>query len=197
MSNTVPDVASPAVRPYCVWYPDIATEDTYREMVRCYPDMRYHAGRASAVAGYKTLYDELNLLPDVSIAEEARDNGHTAIFDSIASQPVRYTVMDDYTRSVILQNPRSGACLNGDTAVRSSLRRQWSGAGDDDASKYFSVNSYPFHWFNIQEDFNVDTFHWPPPGSSALQDDEVNLLHQPLPRDLPPINKDILILMAA
>jgi hypothetical protein len=33
--------------------------------------MRYQVGRACAAAGYFDLYKELDLLPDVSIAEEA------------------------------------------------------------------------------------------------------------------------------
>lgn len=121
MSNMIPDMASQEVVPYCIWYPDVATEDTYRKLYHRYPEMRYHIGRACAVAGYGKLYNELDLLPDVSIAEEARGNGKLDIFEHITSHPVRYTVMNDYQRSVDLQNPRPGACLNGDTAVRSSL----------------------------------------------------------------------------
>ncbi|KAK1474833.1 hypothetical protein CCUS01_05459 [Colletotrichum cuscutae] len=101
-------MAYQAVVPYCIWYPDVATEETYRKL-------------SCAVAGYGELYNELDLLPDVSIAEEARDNGKLDIFEHIMSQSVRYAVINDYQRSVDLQNPRPGAYLNGDTAVRSSL----------------------------------------------------------------------------
>ncbi|KAK2038861.1 hypothetical protein LZ31DRAFT_559243 [Colletotrichum somersetense] len=198
MSNTIPDMASPAEKPYCIWYPDVATEGTYRELVRRYPDMRYQAGRACAVAGYKKLYDDLDLVPDVSIAEEARDNGHADIFEAIVAQPVRYAVMNDYIRSMDLQNPRPGACLNGDTAVRSSMNRHASpeeieAASEDD----FALKSWPDHYFDIQEDANAGIRKWPWPGCSSLQAGDIDLLHQPLPRDLPPVNKDILILMAA
>jgi len=53
--------------------------------------MRHEVGRACAVAGYTDLYLELQLLPDVSIAEEARDNEGKgrAIFDEIMAQPVK------------------------------------------------------------------------------------------------------------
>lgn len=198
MSNTIPDMASQAVMPYCIWYPDVATEDTYREIVRRYPEMRYQVGRACAVAGYKTLFDELDLLPDVSIAEEARDNGHTDIFEAIVAQPVRYTVMNDYTRSVDLQNPRPGACLNGDAAVRSSLQphatdEEVEAATDEEGS----LHLYPDHYFDIQEDANAGPYKRPRPGCAVLKDGDIDLLHKPLPRDLPPLNKDILILMAA
>jgi hypothetical protein len=63
-----------AWHPYCIWYPRIAEEETYRQLVTVFPDMRYQVGRACAVAGYSQLYSELNLLPDPCIAEEAREN---------------------------------------------------------------------------------------------------------------------------
>lgn len=64
----------PRYQPYCIWYPDIAREDTYRELAERYPSMRYQVGRACAAAGYVDLYKELCLLPDISIAEEARES---------------------------------------------------------------------------------------------------------------------------
>ena len=126
MSNEVPDMASDEAKPYCIWYPEVASEDTYRRLVKAYPDMVYTVGRACAVAGYDKLYYELNILPEVSIAEEARDSasakaGSKAIFDHIMSQPVCYAVLDDYTRSANLNKPRCPAFMNGDTAVRSLL----------------------------------------------------------------------------
>lgn len=99
---------SPDEMPYCVWYPGLATEDTYRALARRYPTLRYQVGRACAVGGYLALYLELDLLPDVSIAEEARESGNdgsTAILKHIMSQPSRYAVMDDYERTVNLTSP--------------------------------------------------------------------------------------------
>lgn len=37
--------------------------------------MRYQVGRACAAAGYVDLYQELSLLPDVFMAEEAHESG--------------------------------------------------------------------------------------------------------------------------
>lgn len=131
-SNVIPDMNSPDEMPYCVWYPGLATEHTYRPPARRYPSLRYQVGRACAVAGYTALYFELDLLPEVSISEEARESGNdgsTAIFEHIMSQPTRYAVMDDYTRTVNLANPRAGACLNGDTAVSPPPDKR-SGDGD-------------------------------------------------------------------
>lgn len=83
------------------------------------------------------LVQELDLLPDIAITEEARDivvrdpenRGSHAIFDHIVAQPVRWQVMNDYTRHVELKNPpvaRHGR--NGDTAMVSTpaVRRDFT-----------------------------------------------------------------------
>lgn len=69
------------------------------------------------------VYRSLDLLQDVSIAEEARDNIKTggSIFNDIVPSPVRYAIMDDYTKTVNLEEPKAGVFLNGDTEVRSAL----------------------------------------------------------------------------
>ncbi|OIW33313.1 hypothetical protein CONLIGDRAFT_651942 [Coniochaeta ligniaria NRRL 30616] len=126
MSNEVPDMATDDVKPYCYWHPDTASEETYHQLVKRYPEMAYSVGRACAVAGYDGLYHKLDILPEVSTAEEARERsslmvGSKAIFDHIMRQPICYAVLDDYTRSINHQNPRSPAFMNGDTAVRSTL----------------------------------------------------------------------------
>ena len=86
------------------------------------------------MAGYVDLYHELDLLPEVAIAEEARDNeknGSIEIFNDILAAPTRFAVMNDYTRTVDTDTLLSGVCLNADTAVRSSLdrRREWEQDG--------------------------------------------------------------------
>ena len=50
----VPDVLDD--QPFCIWNPDIAHENTYRELARRHPAMRYQVGRACAAAGYASLY---------------------------------------------------------------------------------------------------------------------------------------------
>lgn len=74
MSNQVPNQMSESEQPYCIWHPDIATEETYRALALKFPTMRYQVGRACAAAGYYGLYKELDLLPEVTIAEEARES---------------------------------------------------------------------------------------------------------------------------
>lgn len=127
MSNRIPEMASYEECAYCIWHPETATEETYRRLARKYPQLRYQVGRACAIAGYKKLYSELDLLSDISIAEEARESGSADIFDSadiyrmIIAQSPFYKVLDDYTRTVNLDDPKEVTGINCDTAVRSSL----------------------------------------------------------------------------
>ncbi|KAK2019408.1 hypothetical protein LZ32DRAFT_633969 [Colletotrichum eremochloae] len=188
MSNQIPDMAHDEYKPYCIWYPDLASEDTYRELALRYPDMRYHVGRACAAAGYTSLYKELDLLPEVSIAEEARDNkqGGASIFEHIISQPVRYKVLNDYTRTANLEDPEAGVHLNGDTAVRSTLSGVVKSNHDPDYE----------HYFDIQEDGRIGEPS-DPSVHQTLEDEHIPLFYSPLPKDLPTTNKDVLIIMAA
>lgn len=220
MSNSIPDMPHDDV-PYCIWHPDTATEDTYRALVARYPGMAYHVARACAVAGYTGLYSELDVLPDVSVAEEARACGSKEIFESIMRQPVKYRIMDDYTRSVNLKDPRPSG-LNGDTAVRPTLdvkqkfgtpRGPEQGAesrddGDDDSndgdddlfgggSHLFPEPGFVSNTFNITEDMNIDDFSTPEEDAQAGDSAMADLLAKPLPPDLPEGNKDVLILAAA
>ncbi|KAF5574928.1 uncharacterized protein FSUBG_13988, partial [Fusarium subglutinans] len=54
----------------------IELRDTLRQLLKAHPTlfMRYKIGRACAAGGYEELYKELDLLPDVAMAEEARDS---------------------------------------------------------------------------------------------------------------------------
>ncbi|KAF3392436.1 hypothetical protein F1880_008907 [Penicillium rolfsii] len=91
MSNIIPDMQDSSTEPYCIWYPEPASEETDRELARQYPSMRYQVGRACAAACYTDLYKELDLLPDKSIAEEARNAAEDAeIYKIIMSAPQRW-----------------------------------------------------------------------------------------------------------
>ena len=77
MSNRVSDMNAPEGFPYCFWHPDIPGERMLRDLLERYPNnelLRYHVGRAYAAGGYASLCPELDLLPDVAIVEDARDN---------------------------------------------------------------------------------------------------------------------------
>ncbi|KAK2800702.1 hypothetical protein FQN50_008012 [Emmonsiellopsis sp. PD_5] len=215
MSDEIPDLDlnKPQHIPYCIWYPETAKETTYRELVHRYPWMKYHVGRACAVAGYYELYKELDLLPEVHIAEEARDNGHLNIFDDIMAAGKKYSIMDDYTRTVDLEKKPTVAWLNGDTAVRSYLElkrnfhnlavrdgdAKWKTCPENESllqshncdTSWFSFSHR--NYFDITEDQRVDEYT----SDESIKEDVTPLLYTPLPHDLPTMHKDLLILMAA
>jgi hypothetical protein len=132
MNDQLPDAKllhDKAWHPYCIHYPRVASEDTYRQLATTFPNLRYQVGRACAVAGYSQLYEELDLLPDTCIAEEAREScqgpaaeGAQRIYEYIMAAPVRYNVMNDYERTILEDQSKSGACLNADTQVLAFLR---------------------------------------------------------------------------
>ncbi|EON69336.1 hypothetical protein W97_08596 [Coniosporium apollinis CBS 100218] len=192
MSNEIPDMKEPDEIPYCIWHPQTATEATYRELAHRYPQMKYQIGRACAVAGYLNLYGELGLLPEVHIAEEARDNGQSAILDAIMAAGTKYAAMNDYTRTVEMDQPTM-AHLNGDTAVRSYLDIRQRYTKPSLSLNSFSLG-YKTHYFDITEDWRIDEYESDEP---ILREDVTPLLYTPLPADLPNVNKDLLILMAA
>ncbi|KAL5362441.1 hypothetical protein BJX96DRAFT_153939 [Aspergillus floccosus] len=191
MSNRIPEMNDPEHFPYCFWHPDVPEEQILRRLLEKYPGnqlLRYQVGRACAAGGYTTLYHELGLLPDVAIAEEARDNAVSggAIFEAIIHEPIRYACMHDYQRCLRVP-PVPNACLNGDTCVRSFLDRTLH--VDD-----FNPNEPPV--FDITEDWclaNDGLRHRERP----VDPEAVRLLCNPLPRDLTTVDKDLLILMAA
>ncbi|KAM0208989.1 hypothetical protein ACHAQI_006685 [Fusarium lateritium] len=192
MSNDIPEQQiTTEKQPYCIWYPDIATEKTYRSLAERYPDMKYQVGRACAAAGYYALFKTLHLLPDVSIAEEARESeteGGKLIYEEVMGFKYRYAVMNDFKRSIDLIDATCPAYLNGDTEVRWRLT----------ARKSVKYNRIPDVLPCIEEDKHVgledqdvDERH------SILTEDEVKLLYTPLPQDLPTVKKTLLTQMAA
>ncbi|GES63906.1 hypothetical protein P170DRAFT_454714 [Aspergillus terreus] len=196
MSNIVPvGLEAPEAQPYCIWNPDFASEHTYRQVAQQYPSMRYQVGRACAAAGYFNLYRELDLLPDVSIAEEAREGnteGGEQIYQLIMSSPVRYAVMDDFARSINLDSPPWPAFLNGETHVRWKL--QWRYTLSEDATEEFGPEE-----IDIEEDRYMGLEVDEPDESryDELTPQEAALLWEPLPLDIPTLKTDLLRQMAA
>ncbi|KAJ5168366.1 uncharacterized protein N7482_003960 [Penicillium canariense] len=193
MSNRIPEMNGPGDFPYCFWHPEVPGEQTLRRLLEKYPDnklLRYQVGRACAAGGHTTLYHELGLLPDVAIAEEARDNATSggAIFEAIVREPIRYAYMDDYLRC-LREAPIPGAYLNGDACVRSMLDKTLFVGGP-----IYNPHEQPI--FDITEDWCMDV-EGVRPGARPVDPETVRLLYNPLPRDLPTVDKDLLILMAA
>ncbi|KAK1561503.1 LOW QUALITY PROTEIN: uncharacterized protein LY79DRAFT_595499 [Colletotrichum navitas] len=181
ISNVVPEMLADNDKPYCIWYPHMANKDTYHNLAKQYPGIQYLVGQAYAVTGYTKLYSKLDILPEVSIAEEARDNLHNegskAIFDTIIRQPVCYQVLDDYNRRLNIDSPSSPAWMNGNVAVQSTLNG--------------------LHYFNIAEDYNINQVSSDTTNHKPLAAKDLTLFHTPLLSHLPTTNKDALILMAA
>lgn len=222
MDNIIPPMMeSEADTPYCIWHPSIPSKATLRELANRYPRMLYQIGRTCAVAGedYFDLYRELRILPDVHIAEEAREAGNMVVYEDIMTQPTRYDIMNDYERTVCStpedKHLRGGALLNGDTAVRRSLEvKQKIGYPDipEDGSAQEEIElalilcpGFQRNTFNITEDMNVDEYdtgydtclnldqRQAPPSDHDI----VSILSQPLPQNLPTVDKDLIILLAA
>ena len=205
MSNRVPDMdptARPEELPHCIWYPEVASEDTYRQLAKRYPQMRYQVARACAVAGYTELYLELeDVLPEVSVAEEAREAGSDAIFERIMAQPVRYKVMDDYFRTINTETPQISH-LNGNTCVLSMIKNQKQEFStpsdpDDEFAMFFDDLGFEPMMYNITEDQGIAESVPETTSSLSSADLMLDLLTRPLPADLPAGNKDLLILTAA
>ncbi|KAJ5782994.1 hypothetical protein N7457_004768 [Penicillium paradoxum] len=80
--------------------------------------MCYRVGQACAVAGSTSLYRELDLLPDISIAEGEE------IYGIIMTAPKGYAVINYYTRSIDLETPQTPAFLQGEMKPRWSLEKR-------------------------------------------------------------------------
>lgn len=219
MSGIVPDDMDDAdTQPYCIWHPEFASEDIYRQLVKRYPGMKYQVGRACAAAGYANLYAELDVLPDVSTAEEAREStnsGSKQIYDAIMCAPFKYKVMNDNKRAIDTENPRHPAYLDAQTQVLSELQdRVQPFEGYEPVTEGAPMNEF---WFRIEEDAGLhfeniqygqadeETQHEDKVGNldidykqQSIRDAiEARWLYEPLPLDLPTLRTDLLSLMAA
>ncbi|THX56761.1 hypothetical protein D6D11_03400 [Aureobasidium pullulans] len=194
-SRDIPDMKDPEEFPYCIWYPSRPDRDTCRKLIVQYPWMKYQVGRVCAVANYDDLYKELDILPEVGIAEEARENGSEAIYSAIVKQPVKYAVFNDYSNSLVLENPPISP-MNGNTCVTTLLESKQSFKRPRAKSILKSdINGFESRLFDICEDMSVDVKRSEP--RLVDQSVVVPLLYSPLPADLPTVDKDMLILSAA
>ncbi|KAJ4378726.1 hypothetical protein N0V86_005597 [Didymella sp. IMI 355093] len=197
MNNRIPDMHEPDEFPYCIWHPKIPTKDTCQELLHRYPQLNYQIGRVCAVAGYTDVYHSLALLPEVHIAEEARDANNLDIYNVITAQPAKYAVFDDYSRTYTPSSPRP-SLINGDTCVRSMLeiKQRYSMPHHVNSNvPWYRRRGFSNRRFDITEDMSIDTYH-----SDAHKIDQavvIPLLYNPLPADLPTVQKDLLILTAA
>ncbi|THY07456.1 hypothetical protein D6D02_07229 [Aureobasidium pullulans] len=194
-SREIPDMNHQEEFPYCIWYPSTPDRDTCRKLIAQYPWMKYQVGRVCAVASYDDLYKELDILPEVGIAEEARENGSEAIYSAIVKQAVKYAVFNDYSNSLVLENPPISP-MNGNTCVTTLLESKQSFKRPRAKSILKAdINGFESRLFDICEDMSVDVKRSEP--RSVDQSVVLPLLYSPLPADLPTVDKDMLILSAA
>jgi hypothetical protein len=102
MSGIIPETNEPEDIPYCIWHPNVPSQETLRTLIQRYPHLVYHAARACAIAGYVDLYKELDVLPEVHVVEEAsyasaerKNEDSKAIYQLIVSQHVKFAVFND------------------------------------------------------------------------------------------------------
>jgi hypothetical protein len=198
MSNIIPDMQDPVTEPYCIWYLEPASEGTYRELARRYPSMRYQVGRACAAASYTDLYKELDLLPDVSIAEEARNVAEDAdIYKIIMSASQRWAVMDEFTRSVNLESPQAPVFLNGNMKPRRALGRRVLPPKNLPVTTADDIDIEEDGFIGLKEiTSKVDRDAILGPGAK-LGPGDYEHLWMPLPPDLPILDKRLPTQMAA
>lgn len=55
MNNRIPNMPESDEFPYCIWHPNIPSQDTCRALLQLYPQMKYQIRRICAVAGYTEL----------------------------------------------------------------------------------------------------------------------------------------------
>lgn len=131
------------------------------------------------------------------IAEEAREAANMAIYDSIISKPVRYAVRNDYTRTVSAAPESGRLSLDQQQAMSYSDDFDLSDEDEDEEPSYFiDSRGYNINAFDITEDMNIDINDTEAP-ATTITPLLLDLLSSPLPFDLPVVNKDLLILMAA
>lgn len=121
------------------------------------------------------------------------------------ARPVRYAVLNDYTLT-ISPTSRIGARLSNDTALCSSLdvKQAFRYADDfelsdeeDEPFYLMQCRGYDENTFNITEDMKIDIHDNGATAAAVIFPILLDLLSSPLPSDLPAINNDLLILMAA
>lgn len=189
MDDKIPKMKEDWEFPYCFWYPTLPNTRTLKKLARRYPQLKYNVGRACAVKGIWPQTIGLALVPEVSIAEEARDNGYMGLYHEIMSHPIQYAVLDDYTRTANIDG--KPAKLSGNTAVRSSLDVKQAHRNPNERNDFGFDKPY----FDICEDAGIGTRDHRPNGPTT--EGTAKYLHKPLPDHLPPIQKDNLIVAAA
>ena len=116
---------------YCIWYPQIASEETYEKLVKMREDLKYGVARACAIAGYTDLYRSLNVLPEIHVLHEALEAENCDIVKNILSDGRLYSAMDD-DYGMYLDEPVPTRFIRGVTCTRSQMADRY---GDDNTER--------------------------------------------------------------
>lgn len=68
---------------YCIWYPTLALEDTYKSLYTYKPHLRQQIAHACCVAHYNDLYKQINHIPEINILKEAYDVANNFVINDI------------------------------------------------------------------------------------------------------------------
>jgi hypothetical protein len=83
-------------KPYCIWYPETAKEDTYRKLYKIHPEMAPMIARACSVAGYINLLREMDFPPEIHCLKDASTDEVKQFM--LRKKPV--SLMDDNLRTI-------------------------------------------------------------------------------------------------
>lgn len=89
---------------YCIWFPEVASEETYRTLYQMYPHLTCLIARACAVGNYLNLYKETGLFPEQHVLDEARALNHQDFVDYIVStckDGIIYECMTDLGSKIV------------------------------------------------------------------------------------------------
>lgn len=86
---------------YCIWYPKLASEETYRQLYRMNKSFAYQIARACAVGNYVELIKELNIKPEMSVLFEAYNCKSIEVYEymhnkALESGIITYQMQDEY-----------------------------------------------------------------------------------------------------
>lgn len=76
LSYIVPNV-------YCIWYPELPTEETCRQLYFLHPEMKYQVVCVCVHKAYNALFKELNILPDEGLLTLAEENNNFQLVEYI------------------------------------------------------------------------------------------------------------------
>ncbi|KAJ3260350.1 hypothetical protein HK103_000985, partial [Boothiomyces macroporosus] len=114
---------------YCIWFPDIPSEETCRKLFKSNPEMNYLIARVCAIGNYIDLYKELNVLPEVSVMSEAVVSNSKDMVEYMKKTDKYYIILNDYTENYMKEEH-----------IETVESGKFDPSNDSDDALYFSLN---------------------------------------------------------